>query len=103
MPTSASRLLLLLPTTTYRTEAFVAAATRMGVELVCASERPSTLQEHAPDNLVTLDFNDASASAEANVNRVPQIVITSLASAVDNRPRLLAAAIAASRNSRIVW
>ena len=39
----ASRLLLLLPTTTYRTEAFVAAATKLGVELVCASERP----EHA--------------------------------------------------------
>jgi biotin carboxylase len=65
VPTSSSRLLLLLPTTTYRTEAFVEAATRLGVELVCASERPSTLQELTPDSLVTLDFDDPLASAEA--------------------------------------
>jgi biotin carboxylase len=64
VPTSASRLLLLLPTTTYRTEAFVAAATRLGVELVCASERPSTLEHLAPDSLITLDFTDPQASAE---------------------------------------
>ena len=64
MPTPASRLLLLLPTTTYRTEAFVEAATKLGVELVCASERPSTLEHLAPDSLVTLDFTDPLASAE---------------------------------------
>jgi biotin carboxylase len=64
VPTSPSRLLLLLPTTTYRTEAFVEAATRLGVELVCASERPSTLEHLAPDSLITLDFTDPQASAE---------------------------------------
>jgi biotin carboxylase len=64
VPTSTSRLLLLLPTTTYRTEAFVEAATRLGVELVCASERPSTFQELTPDTLVTLDFADPLGSAE---------------------------------------
>src|SRR6266498_3450175 len=37
------RLLLLLPTTTYRTAAFVEAARQMGVELTVASEQPSTL------------------------------------------------------------
>ena len=64
MSSSASRLLLLLPTTTYRTEAFVEAATRLGVELVCASERPSTFEPLAPDSLITLDFTDPRASAE---------------------------------------
>ena len=64
MPHSASRLLLLLPTTTYRTEAFIEAATKLGVELVCASERPSTFQELTPDSLVTLDFADPLGSAE---------------------------------------
>jgi biotin carboxylase len=64
VPSSANRLLLLLPTTTYRTEAFVEAATKLGVELVCASERPSTLEHLAPDALVTLDFADPRASAE---------------------------------------
>jgi biotin carboxylase len=64
VPTSASRLLLLLPTTTYRTEAFIDAATRLGVELVCASERPSTLEGLSPNSLVTLDFADPLGSAE---------------------------------------
>ena len=64
MPSSAGRLLLLQPTTTYRTEAFVEAATRLGVELVCASERPSTFEALAPDSLLTLDFADPGASAE---------------------------------------
>jgi biotin carboxylase len=64
VPTPVSRLLLLLPTTTYRTEAFIDAATRLGVELVCASERPSTLEELSPNSLVTLDFADPYGSAE---------------------------------------
>ncbi len=33
------RVLLLLPTTSYRTEAFVGAATRLGVEVTVASEQ----------------------------------------------------------------
>jgi biotin carboxylase len=64
VPTPVSRLLLLLPTRTYRTEAFIDAATRLGVELVCASERPSTLEELSPNSLVTLDFADPYGSAE---------------------------------------
>src|SRR5206468_6014496 len=64
MPNSVARLLLLLPTTTYRTQAFVDAATKLGVDLVCASERPSTLEERAPDHLIAVDFTDpARASA----------------------------------------
>src|SRR5213593_3116489 len=64
MPNSMARLLLLLPTTTYRTQAFVDAATKLGVDLVCASERPSTLEERAPDNLITVDFADPDGAAE---------------------------------------
>src|SRR5262249_58527616 len=58
-----ARLLLLLPTRTYRTEAFVVAAHGLGVDLVCASERPSTLEDLAPDSLLTLDFTDPDAAA----------------------------------------
>ena len=57
------RLLLLLPTTTYRTEAFLDAARTLGVEVVCASERPSTLEAHVPDAFLTLDFADPDAAA----------------------------------------
>ena len=58
------RLLLLLPTTTYRTEDFLDAARALGVEVVCAAERPSTLEALAPDNLLTLDFRDPARAAE---------------------------------------
>ena len=59
------RLLLLLPTTTYRTEDFVEAATGLGVDLICASEAPSTFEALAPDHLLTLDFADPEAAATA--------------------------------------
>jgi len=60
-----ARLLLLLPTRTYRTEAFVDAARTLGVDLVCASERPSTLEALSPDSLLTLDFADPDGAAAA--------------------------------------
>ncbi len=57
------RLLLLIPTTTYRTEAFLEAARALGVEVVVASERPNVLQEAFPDGLLTLDFQNPAAAA----------------------------------------
>ncbi|MGH6689069.1 MAG: ATP-grasp domain-containing protein, partial [Gammaproteobacteria bacterium] len=57
------RLLLLLPTTTYRTADFLAAARTLGVDIVCASERPSTLEGQFPDHFLTLDFTDPDAAA----------------------------------------
>jgi len=59
----SARLLLLLPTRTYRTEDFIDAAHTLGVDLVCASEKPSTLETLAPDSLLTLDFGDAAEAA----------------------------------------
>src|SRR6266568_1597881 len=53
---NSPRLLLLLPTVTYRTVAFVEAARRLGVEVTVASERPSTFEQANPTGLVTLDF-----------------------------------------------
>jgi biotin carboxylase len=57
------RLLLLIPTTTYRTEAFLEAARVLGVEVVVASERPSTFEEAFPDRLLTLDFQKPDLAA----------------------------------------
>jgi len=56
MTSITRRVLLLLPTTTYRAEAFVSAARELGVEVVAASDRPSTLQAELPEHLLTLDF-----------------------------------------------
>jgi len=58
------RLLLLLPSTTYRTTAFVEAARRIGVELTVASERPSTLEAANPAGLLTLDFQNPERAAD---------------------------------------
>jgi biotin carboxylase len=49
---------LLLPTTTYRTTAFVEAARRLQIDLTVASERPSTFESALPDALLTLAFDD---------------------------------------------
>jgi len=61
---SKPRLLLLLPTATYRATAFVEAARRLGVELTVASELPSTFEQAQPDRLVTLDFSDPERAAQ---------------------------------------
>lgn len=109
------RLLLLLPTRTYRTEAFVEAATALGVDLVCASERPSTLEALAPDTLLTLDFADP-AGAAGTVERyaagrpIQAVVgvddaVTEVAAAIAARLGLRAnsvASAAATRNKRVM-
>jgi biotin carboxylase len=58
------RLLLLVPTTTYRTADFLAAAQTLDVEMVVASDRPSVLEAERPENLLTLDFANPEKSAE---------------------------------------
>ena len=58
------RLLLLLPSTTYRTAAFVEASRQLGVELTVASELPSTFEQEQPHGLLTLDFADPHHAAE---------------------------------------
>jgi biotin carboxylase len=55
----------LLPSTTYRTTAFVAAAREIGVELTVASEQPSTLETANPAGLLTLDFQHPDRAADA--------------------------------------
>ena len=59
------RVLLLLPTSTYRTTAFVEAARRLGAQLTVASERPSTFEAAQPDGLLTLDFQHPERAADA--------------------------------------
>lgn len=74
------RVLLVLPTSTYRASAFLAAARRLGLEVVVASEEPSTLRslhtggellidlshpELAPDRLVELQEAEEIAAVVA--------------------------------------
>ena len=87
------RLLLLLPTTTYRTEDFLLAARTLGVDIVCASEKPSTFEAHAPDHLLTLDFGDPDAAA-ARVAEFAARQPLSAVVGVDDLTTVAAAAIA---------
>ena len=87
------RVLLLIPTTTYRTEDFVQAAGKLDVEMVVASERPSVLEAALPDNLLTLDFGEPDKAARtvaefARRHRVDAVV------PVDDRTTVVGAAIA---------
>ncbi len=87
------RLLLLVPTTTYRTEDFVEAARKLDVDLVVASERPNVFGEQLPDNLLTLDFNDPEKAARemtAFARRSPFTAVVP----VDDRTTVVGAAIA---------
>jgi hypothetical protein len=59
-----ARLLLILPTTTYRADAFVDAAKDLGWDLTVASEYPSAFEAHHPADLITLPLNDAAAAIE---------------------------------------
>jgi len=87
------RLLLLLPTTTYRTEDFLDAARTLGVDVVCASEKPSTFEAHAPDHLLTIDFADPDAAA-ARVAELAARRPLSAVVGVDDLTSVAAAAIA---------
>ena len=59
----SQRLLLLIPTSTYRTEDFVDAARSLDVDLVIASDRPNVMAGEFPDHLLTLPFSDPAAAA----------------------------------------
>jgi phosphoribosylaminoimidazole carboxylase (NCAIR synthetase) len=87
------RLLLLLPSTTYRTAAFVEAARRIGVELTVASERPSTFEAANPTGLLTLDLAHAERAADEARAFAEQHPIDGVVG-VDDDTAIVAAAVA---------
>ena len=87
------RLLLLLPTTTYRTAAFVEAARRLGVGLTVASERPSTFEGAQPTAFLTLDFAAPERAAEQAAEFARRHPVAGVVG-VDDDTAVVAAAIA---------
>ncbi|HEY8492226.1 MAG TPA: ATP-grasp domain-containing protein [Dehalococcoidia bacterium] len=59
------RVLLVLPSTTYRASDFLAAARRLGVEVVVASDQRQVLESLVPGRSLAVDLNDAEAAAGA--------------------------------------
>ena len=56
------RVLLLMPSTTYRASDFLEARSRLGVEVAVGSDQRQTLEEAAPGGSFALDFRDAKAA-----------------------------------------
>src|SRR2546421_6866860 len=95
----AHRLLLLLPTATYRTAAFVEAARRLDIELTVASERPSTFQDAIPAGRVALARSEpdrAVTQARAFAREPPLHGVAG----VDDDTAVVAAAIAGALDLR---
>lgn len=57
------RVLLLLPTNTYKAADFLAAAERLGVEAIVGSDQKQALEDVAVGRTVTLDLVDSAAAA----------------------------------------
>jgi biotin carboxylase len=87
------RVLLLLPTTTYRTKAFIEAALKLDVDVVAASEEPSTLAERIPEGLLTLDFYDPERAREQARQFAAQFPIDAVIP-VDEDTAVVAASVA---------
>jgi biotin carboxylase len=86
------RILLLLPTTTYRTEAFLASAGQLDVEVTVGSEHPNALARLNPTALLTLNFSDPEQAARQVVEFAAEHPIDAVV-AVDDQVTLAAAAI----------
>ncbi len=59
------RILLLLPTRTYRATDFLEAALQLNVEVVVASEEAATMRELSPRHTLVLDFSTPTVATQA--------------------------------------
>jgi biotin carboxylase len=90
-----ARVLLLLPTTTYRTPDFLEAARRLGLDVTVATEEPSALERENPEGLLTLDFRDPAGCARRAVSFAERFPVGAVVG-VDEETAVAAAAISAS-------
>lgn len=88
-----ARVLVILPTSSYRTADFVAAANRLGVELAIASEEDPPFD--LGDRFVSIDCADPSAAADAIVRLADHSPIDAVIAADD--AGVVAAALASER------
>lgn len=93
------RVLLLIPTTSYRTADFLEAAGALGADVTVGSEEPSTLEAWNPAGLLTLDFRDPAGCARRAVEFSERHPIDAVIG-VDDDTSVAAAAIAASLGLR---
>lgn len=88
------RLLLLLPTRTWRAGALLTAAHRLGVDVIVATDRSLVWTEREPDRMLALDFACPEVAAGTVAEFAREHPIAAVAG-VDDDTVVLAAAIAA--------
>ncbi len=88
-----SRVLLLLPTTSWRAEALLAAGRRLGLDVTVGTDRPLVWTAHTPARVMALDFTRPEAAAEAAAARAREWPFHAVLGA-DDDATLLAAVIA---------
>lgn len=88
-----ARVLLVLPSSTYRATEFLAAAGRLGVEVVTGSDAPQALAATLPEHFLVLPLEDPPAAAEA-VASFHAVTPLDAVLAVDDAGMLAAAAAA---------
>jgi biotin carboxylase len=89
------RLLLLLPSTTYRTQAFMTAARRLGVEVTAASDREQVFSSRYPNEMLPLNFNDPE-DATRTVRQFAEHCPIDAVVGVDDATAVLAATLSAA-------
>ena len=92
MPVHSSekpRVLLLLPTRTYRATDFLDAALKLNVEVVVASEEPATTSNFSPRDSLVLDFQNPTAATETITEFAEMHPITAIVG-VDDDTTILA-------------
>ena len=87
------RVLLLIPTTSYRTQSFLTAARELGVEVTVGSERPNVMADRNPEGLLTLKYQEPKEAARKVIQFSHSYPLDAIVG-VDDQGAVLAATIA---------
>ena len=90
-----ARLLLILPSATYRAPDFIAAAQALGVAVTVASDRAAAMSRAMGERTLTIRTSDPQAAAEAIVARAHDTPFAAIVGVDDQG--VMAAALAAER------
>ena len=91
----APRVLLLLPTRTYRATDFLEAALKLNVEVVVASEEAATTADLSPRHTLVLDFSEPTAATRIIVEFSETYPIAAIVGVDDDTTLLATAALEA--------
>ncbi|MFQ5742306.1 MAG: ATP-grasp domain-containing protein [Acidobacteriota bacterium] len=92
---ASKRVLLLLPTSSYRAHDFLAAAERVGAALVVGTNRKQALQDLAPGTTIALDFDDPVVAVATIIRFAESYPLAAVVGGDDETTELAALAAAA--------